>query len=161
MNHRDLVGFKIEELARCMRKAVCRGAQKAGYDKDAIKHGFIIGFLIHNVQEGKIVCQRDIEKAFHMPKSSATDLLQYYEKEGMINRVPLENDARIKQIVLSDKGTEFAEATKSQIEDVEKFMVKDIPKEELEVFLSVLGRMKENAMTYMVDEDNKEEKKLD
>ena len=141
----------MDELGRIIRKAVNRGAIKAGADPIALQHGWMIGYLHHQTLEGEPVFQKEMEKKFHMPKSTLADTLSYFEKEGLIERIPVENDARCKQIVLTEKGENLSKTVENQINQVEDYMRQGISDEEIDMFFEIISRMKSNALAYEAD----------
>ena len=63
----------------------------------------IINF-IHNESKNRDVFQRDIEKEFDIRRSSVTNALQLMELKGLIVRMNVPIDARLKKINLTEKG---------------------------------------------------------
>ncbi|MGI6174076.1 MAG: MarR family winged helix-turn-helix transcriptional regulator [Christensenellales bacterium] len=69
-------------------------------------HHWIIHFLYDHGGE-KIVCQRDVEREFHITRSSTSGLLKLMEKKGLIVRERVEGDARLKRLVLTEKAKDL------------------------------------------------------
>ena len=59
--------------------------------------GMIIGYLYYRRDQD--VYQRDVEAEFHIRRSTATGILQLLEKKGVIERLPVPSDARLKKLV--------------------------------------------------------------
>lgn len=146
MDHNSNIGFRSSELGRLIRIAVNRSREASGEDPVIVQRGWMVGYLVHNPD--KVICQKDLESLFHMPKSTATDTLNVLEGKGYISREPIENDARRKRLVVTDKGRAFCEATERQIDEVEEYVINNIPKDEMEVFFSVMDKIKNNAIEY-------------
>jgi DNA-binding MarR family transcriptional regulator len=91
---------------------------------------------------------KDLENIFHFPKSTLADIIQLLENEGLIEKVPFDGDGRKKQIIVTEKGLKFNQATEGQIMEVEDFITKDISSEELETVSRVLEKMQQNARNY-------------
>lgn len=143
------IGFRIDELSKLTKSAVNRGMLADGANPMVMHRAWIIGYLSHH--EDLVVCQKDLERIFHMPKSSATDTLQVLEKEGIIERVVVEDDVRRKQIVLTEKGLILNKKIEEQIDEVEKYVQQDIPEEEMDLFFKILLKMKDRATQYKSD----------
>lgn len=90
------------------------------------------------------VFQKDIEDEFSLRPSSATELLKAMEREGLIRREPLPQDARRKRIVVTDKALAYKQAVMADILGLEAELTRDIPPEDLEVFFRVMEQMLRN-----------------
>ncbi len=55
--------------------------------------------------------QRDIEREFSITRSTVTNILQLMERKGYIERRSVPQDARLKQLVLTEEGICFHEKT--------------------------------------------------
>ena len=57
------------------------------------------------------VFQRDIEREFSITRSTVTNILQLMERKGYIQRLSVPQDARLKQLVLTEEGIQRHEKT--------------------------------------------------
>lgn len=89
-----------------------------------------------------------MEQIFHLPKSTLADIIQIFEKEELIEKVPVDGDGRKKQIVVTDKGRELNLTTEAKIMEVEDFMTDSISEEDIEVVVKVLDKMQQNVRKY-------------
>ncbi len=105
-------------------------------------HGRIIGFIYEN--RDRDIFQRDIEKEFNIRRSTATNTLKLMEKNGLITRVSVESDARLKKIELTEKAYDFHHVICSCFKNLEKTLAEGISSAELEVFFSVLEKVNDN-----------------
>lgn len=99
---------------------------------------------IHHEQKKEDVFQRDIEKAFSIRRSTATNILQLMEQNELIRREAVPYDARLKKIILTEKSYACHFEIRKKMEEIEKRLQKDIPLEELDIFRKVLEKMKRN-----------------
>ncbi len=102
------------------------------------------GQVLHYIfaqAEVRNVFQRDIELDFNIRRSSASSMLANMEKVGVIRRESVSYDARLKRIVITQKGEELKSIVKSELEEMEQRLTKDIPKEDLKVFNNVIRKM--------------------
>ena len=60
-------------------------------------------------EEGKKreIFQKDIEDTFCVRRSSVTQIIQLLERDGYITRESVERDARLKKLVLTEKGSQI------------------------------------------------------
>jgi len=102
----------------------------------------IIGYIHH--AEKNDVFQRDIETKYSIRRSTATGILQLMEKNELIRREPVDYDARLKKIVLTDKALAVRRHAQVNLIQLEDHLTEGISPEELEVFRSIIGKMKAN-----------------
>lgn len=100
-------------------------------------------FILGNIN-GFDVFQKDIEEEFGLRPPTATGLLKSMEQSGLIIRVPMEHDGRLKKIVPTERALQYRQTVQTDLEVFEKELVKDISKEDLEVFERVVDKMIKN-----------------
>lgn len=92
----------------------------------------------------KEIFQKDLEEILNLRRATVSGVLQTMEKNGLIERVSCLNDARIKRIILNFKAEKMFREKERKMQEFEHIVIKDIDKDELEVFSNVLKKMKEN-----------------
>lgn len=102
----------------------------------------IIGFLMDNVERD--IFQKDIEAHFDLKGATVTNMLKSLEKNGFIIRTPMENDARLKRITLTEKAYEREEKIRDNIRTIEVAMKKGFTDEEYRQLFSYIDRVIEN-----------------
>ena len=102
------------------------------------------GYMYSREQENKAVSQRDMERDFGVRRSTVTKLVQLMEKNGLIERVGVKDDARLKQLKLTPRGRELHLCVINDIEDMERSMCRGIPPEDMQTFFSVITAIREN-----------------
>lgn len=90
------------------------------------------------------VFQRDLELEFNIRRSTATGILQLMEKNGLIRREPVVHDARLKKIVLTEKGFEVRHRANVRMVEMEERLTKGLTSEELRAFFQTIRKMYEN-----------------
>ena len=66
-------------------------------------------------------------------------------EERLITRESIPRDARLKRLVLTEKGMEFQMEIMENFERIQKVLKSDISQEKLECFMEVLDMIRENA----------------
>lgn len=66
------------------------------------------------------------------------------ESNGYIERVNVGYDARLKQIVLTNKAYEFSNTLEAHIQKLEKILVKDLDEQEINDFIRLMSKIKKN-----------------
>ncbi|WP_072447860.1 MarR family winged helix-turn-helix transcriptional regulator [Blautia sp. Marseille-P3201T] len=92
------------------------------------------------------VYQKDIEKEFDIRKSTATEILKLMEKNGFIYRECSKEDARMKEIIPTEKALTMQKEVVRNIQRVEEKLKEGIPPCEYQVCIDVLKKMIENLM---------------
>jgi DNA-binding MarR family transcriptional regulator len=110
-------------------------------------HGMQVWTIIFlNDQSDKEIFQKDLEKQFSIRRPTATTLLKRLEELGYITRVPVDYDARLKKIVLTQKAKDATEQMQIANQELQKLMEESITPEEKEQFISTLRKIKENLL---------------
>ena len=122
---------------------------KRNTDIEVTKYGItgvqsaMIGF-IYEKSKKKDVFAKDIEKEFELRRASTAGLLQNMEKNGLIKREMVGNDARLRKIVLTEKALELRKKLNKSIKNIENKMQEGLTKEEVEKYLELTKKMAKN-----------------
>ena len=122
---------------------------KRNTDIEVAKYGLtgvqsvIMGFIYEKSRK-KDVFAKDIEKAFDLRRASSAGLIQNMERNGLIKREMVGNDARLKKIVLTEKALELRKKLDKSIKNMEKKMQDGLTKEEVEKYLELTKKMAKN-----------------
>lgn len=100
--------------------------------------------LIYLLNESDIKNQRDIEKKFNLTNPTVNGILNRLEFKGFIKRTISQKDARNKEVHLTDKSLKLNSEMNSKAKEVEKNILNNISKDELEVFYNVVKKISEN-----------------
>lgn len=136
------VGFVIHKLDMGIKKMLDANMKAEGYDEVTLMHGWILKYLYENRQ--KEVYQRDIEKQFAIGRSTVTTIIQLMEKRDLIRRESVEQDARLKKVVLTEKGYAHHDRVEKNIYNLHNKIMAGISQEEKEIFLAIADKIGEN-----------------
>lgn len=126
-----------------IRRALDAKFSEEGMEEVCGMQGPLIGYIFEQ-SRSRDVFQRDLEKEFNIRRSTATVMLQNMEQKGFIVRVPVEQDARLKKIVLTDKAIELHNAIRRSIDVFNTYLEAGITQEEKEEFFRILDKVTEN-----------------
>lgn len=143
MQKKREIGFELNLMHKLIRRNLNTRFAEHGLEELGGVQGPMIGYLYDN-EDKQDVFQRDIEKWFNIRRSTATVTLQNMEQKGLIVRVPVPEDKRLKKIVLTEKAKKCHLQVKKQIEQFHKELEEGISPQEKEQFLAVMDRIKEN-----------------
>lgn len=139
------IGYEVRTLDNLIGRLVnayqSKVDEKAGITK---MQAWIIGYLYRHSEED--VFQRDLEAEFQIARSTASGILQVMEKKNLIIRQSIPRDARLKRLVLTEKGTEFQLEIMENFDRVQEALRGEIPADKLKCFLEVVDLLKENAV---------------
>ena len=131
------IGRKISILSNRIHRRLDKGASKFGITGVQSR---ILGFVYHNSKKRDIF-QKDIEAELDIRRSSVTSVLQLMEKNGYIKRVSVSKDARLKKIILTEKGLEIQRNVYDFICEFEKSLKDELSDEELGMLISLIDRL--------------------
>lgn len=142
MPPREPIGFDIRTLSILIKRYIDGSATKQYVDNLTGTHGWVIGYLYDNRDHD--VYQRDLETQFSIRRSTATGILQLMEKNELILREPVESDARLKKLVLTEKALDIHKMVEEDRKRTEEQLTKDIDAQELAIFRKALKQMIRN-----------------
>ena len=131
------IGKKINILSHSIHRKIAREASQYGLTGVQAR---ILGFLYRESNKRSIF-QKDIEEELDTRRSSVTSVLQLMEKNGYIDRVSVCEDARLKKIILTDRGTEIQEKVYDYILGFEKSLRDELSDEELDILSKLIDRL--------------------
>lgn len=136
------IGVAIRAVSNRIRRHMDTTAVKNDIDALTGMHGYIIGFLAH-CQNEKIY-QRDIEREFSIRRSTASQILQRMERNGLIVRQSVELDARLKCICLTEKAWSLHLRVEEEHAALEACMKHGLSHAELATFFKVIEKIQKN-----------------
>ena len=134
------IGRFIHILSRQVKREVDEAV--SSYNVTAVQCSFI-GFIFQKSKNGNVYA-KDIEKKFNMRRATVAEILSLMEKNGLIERKSRSEDARLKEILLTDKSLEIKKNIDKEIKKVEKTLRKGLTEEELKNFKNILDKMSKN-----------------
>ncbi len=136
------VGFMVHKLDMGVKRVLDAKMKAAGYDEVTMMHGWILKYLYDN--RDRDVYQRDIEKQFSIGRSTVTTIIQLMEKRDLICRQSVEHDARLKRVILTEKGFKHHDLVEENIYAIHQKVMTGISDKEKRVFLDIVQRMDRN-----------------
>lgn len=143
MDFQRNIGHKIRIAHIAIDKYFNNCWEQAGVEPTRMQCATMRYLREHN---GKDVFQKDLEETFSITGATATNILKVMEKEGLITRVPMSHDARLKKLELTEKGYELDEKARANVVRLEEGMKKGFTEEELTIFREYLDRVTQNIV---------------
>lgn len=134
--------YELKEINMLLTRTALKEAKKNNHPPMSPPQVRIINYLLRQKKEK--VYQKDLEKLLGLRRSTISGILQTMEKNKIIKRVGIEEDARIKQIILTEEAIKKDKEFKKSIQSIEKRLAQKISKKELALFFKLTAQMKEN-----------------
>lgn len=134
------IGFYLKKIFQMMEKNLNKDLE------DIDLTGMQAHVLLYLYKNRKnIINQRDIEREFELTNPTVNGILKRLENKGFIKRVVSLNDARNKEIMITDKSISLIAEMKKKAKNMENKMTLGITKEELDTFYQVIKKMFNNV----------------
>ena len=135
------IAKEVKTLANLLKRRLDNAVNKATNQNITGVQVLILGYLDETKDD---VYQKDIEKQFDIRRSTVTNILHGMEKQELIERQAVNNDARLKKIMLTDKAKNILSVLNEEVTKTQQLLIKDISEKDLEIYFSVIKKMKEN-----------------
>ena len=103
----------------------------------------VMHYILVKCVEGPVF-QRDVERAFGLSRSTATVILQLMEKNGLILRESVHNDARLKSLVPTEKAAHLDAQIGESLRRTEQRLTRGLSSAQLTLFLQTAAHMSAN-----------------
>ncbi len=101
----------------------------------------ILEFINEMYEQDTAIYQKDIESEFKVRRSTVSVILKTMEDRGLVDRISVESDARLKRIIPTDLAMQHRLLTKSIVDGLSESIVEGIPEEDLKTFIDVAKKM--------------------
>lgn len=128
----------VSKLSNKIRRKLDRLSSREAFSGS---QGRVLQFLLAQNED---IFQKDIEEEYSIRPSTATQLLNQMEQNGLICRVPVPYDRRLKKIQLTAKAQQYRQQVVKDLTELEKTVTAGIAPEDLEVFFRVMETMMDN-----------------
>ena len=142
MEEQYRIGWHIKVISNLIKREVGNYGCEKNPDELTGNNMFIIGYLAKN--EGKDVFQKDLEEVFSVRRSTMSAIILRMEKKGFLTRESVARDARLKKLVLTEKGKKIHEMIESRITDTEEKLAAGLSGEEKETLFLLLEKLRRN-----------------
>ncbi len=129
----------IAKISKYMHRQIVKELKKYNIGNG---QGEILYILKHS-GDGK--SEDEISKMISIDNTTATRTINRLVKSGYVKKVKDESDKRMNRIYLTKKVNDIYLAIKNTKKRVIKELIKDVDKNELSVFMSVIEKMENNV----------------
>lgn len=136
------IGWQIKVLSNLIKREVGNFGCDKYQDELTGNNMFIIGYLARHRDED--VFQKDLEEFFSVRRSTMSTIILRMEQKGFLSRESVSHDARLKKLVLTEKGEQIHEMIESKIEDTEKKLSSGLTEDEKQTLFHLLEKLRRN-----------------
>lgn len=104
--------------------------------------GRIMDYLM--LHQGEEVFQKDLEKDLNVSKATVSSVLFTMEKNNIVKRTTSKDDARSKQIVITEESIRVHENMKIVFDNLDKELTKNMSTDEIEAFFNTIEKLRKN-----------------
>ena len=137
----QVIPAQMRRVNNLIFRKINQFARANGVEQATPMHGWIIEYLYRHREEQ--VFQRDIEREFSITRSTVTNILQLMERKGYIQRQSVPQDARLKQLVLTEEGVRFHENTILSFHQTDDYVANLLTEEENAELLRLLNKLRD------------------
>lgn len=137
------LGLNIEKINHIISRKMDSAVIKAIDDNITVSQACVIEFIASR-GENREIFQKDLEKEFDLKRSSVSLMLRNMEKSDLIKKVSVSEDARLKQIILTEKSLKIYDKISLAIDSVENKLAENLKPEEIKIFLDIIDKMRKN-----------------
>lgn len=139
MDNTDIL-FQIKNMHKSIVKTMMKNKNIKNYPSPT--QIMIINFMIEHMQQD--VYQKDIENYLGLSRATVSDVLNTMEKNYIIKRYISSKDTRTKRVFLNELALDKHCEAINHVKKINSIITRDISKEEIKIFVSILNKMKKN-----------------
>lgn len=140
------LGGEIRCLSNLIKRRIDSDPIFSEQNKVTGTHGYILGFLCRKGNANEVVYQRDLEQAFSIRRSTATEILNTMETNGLVIRENSETDKRMKKLVVTEKGYQTHKLIVSRLNAVDEELIDILTDEEFDSLKTIIEKLKQNLL---------------
>lgn len=125
------MNFYIKKLDNYIQRLHYSLYNRKEYQDISIMNLWVVDFLSNQQDD---VFQKDVENEFFINRATASKMLKLMEEKKLIKRVSSAQDARLKKIILDDKGIELQKVAIDIRQEVEERLTQNLTSEEVKTF---------------------------
>lgn len=140
-----MIGMELVGTANALRRVTFHDGYDGSMGTDtptSMQQWFLSYIWKHYTYED--VFQKDIEAAFKIRRSTATEILKAMERKKLIIRIPSPEDRRSKKILLTDTAIKICEENQKTIAATEDKLIAGLSQKEIADFLITLEKIQKN-----------------
>jgi len=146
LNKEGNVGYKLRLLHNQIHNRMEYQKSQNKYDCGDLTRmqRFTIGFLYRN--RDREIYQKDLEAEFAISRATASNMLSVMERKGLVKREPVEHDARLKKLVLTENSLKMNRQIEQDMRDTEELLTSGMNEDDKQRLHQYLDLMIQNLV---------------
>ena len=142
MNNSISVGHELAYTNNLIARRIARGGNNKYAMNISPIQVRIVKYLVK--QNNKAILQKDMEYIFNIRISTVSGVIKTMDKNNIIIRENVKDDNKSKEIKLTNEVYLRANELVRKLRELDLELLKDVNKEDLEVFMRVLKNIQDN-----------------
>lgn len=142
MNNSISIGHELAYTNNLIARRIARGGNNKYAMNISPIQVRIVKYLVK--QNNKAILQKDMEYLFNIRRSTVSGVIKTMAKNNIIIRENVKDDNKSKEIKLTEDVYKRANDLVKELKDLDLELLKDVNKEDLEVFMRVLKNIQDN-----------------
>ena len=142
MNNSISVGHELAYTNNLIARRIARGGNNKYAMNISPIQVRIVKYLVK--QNNKAILQKDMEYIFNIRRSTVSGVIKTMEKNNVTIRENVKDDNKSKEIKLTNEVYLRANELVRKLRELDLELLKDVNKEDLEVFMRVLKNIQDN-----------------
>lgn len=142
LEEKRFIGMEIHSLDNMARRYMDHYGHVGTLKSITGTNGWILGVVAHS--RDCEIFQRDLEEKFGITRSTVSKVVNLMVRKGLLERSPVEYDARLKKLSLTEKSKELLSYMGEDHENMETVLFRGFSEEEKAQMHSYISRMKGN-----------------
>ena len=142
MNNSISIGHELAYTNNLIARKIARGGNNKYAMNISPIQVRIVKYLVK--QNNKAILQKDMEYIFNIRRSTVSGVIKTMEKNNIIIRENVKDDNKSKEIKLTDDVYKRANDLVKELKELDLELLKDVDKDDLEVFMRVLKNIQNN-----------------
>ena len=142
MEYTRLLGFELRTIHNLTKEIVRKSHPITDKPPLTQLQAGIMGYLFRNQE--KSICQKHIEEKFNISGATVSNTLQVMEKNGLIIRSSMDEDARLKRITMTQNALQDHMLVEEHMQMMERKMLEGMSDTEQEELFRLLAVVRDN-----------------
>lgn len=133
------VSFYVKKLDNHIQRLMYSLYSRRKFQEYSLMNMWVVDFIYN--QQDHDVFQKDVEAEFFINRATASKMLKLMEQKQLITRTNMNEDARLKKILLTPKGIELRDVCLQIRREIEDESTKTLTDEETALFKSLCRKI--------------------
>ncbi len=142
MEYTRMLGFELRMIHNLTKEIVRKSHPVTDKPPLTQLQAGIMAYLFHNQE--KSICQKHIEEKFNISGATVSNTLQVMEKNGLIVKSSMDEDARLKRITMTQTALQDHKLIEEHMQMMERKMREGMSDTEQEELFRLLAVVRDN-----------------